>query len=158
MGGQHADLSAPSEVTAPPSGRSALTSPPEGGSAFCAPFAPADDFPEESPPVPPLPFAADSRWMAMDTLPPPAMPLPLPPTDVEGLGGGGIDLARSRSLTFQTLALARVVSLEDLEGARTHSRKEVAKQLYFFAVSGGCFEVELGGYSVGGLAGDGRAD
>lgn len=49
-----------------------------------------------------LASAADRRW------------IPLSPMAIDGFAGGGMDLARSRSLKFQTLALARVVSLQDL--------------------------------------------
>lgn len=64
---------------------------------------------------PPLESAADSRFIAMRALLPLTMLVapPLPP-GIECFGGGGIDLARSRSLKFQTLAFARDVPLQDL--------------------------------------------
>lgn len=83
-----------------------------------------ESFLDEPPVPPPLPFAADSRWMAMETLPPPEVLPPLPPTAIEYLGGGGIDRARSRSRMFQTLAFARVVSLEDLHSGCIHSQSQ----------------------------------
>lgn len=64
----------------------------------------------------PLGFVADNRFITMATLLPLAMPVapPFPPA-IEFFGGGGIDLARSRSLRFQTLAFARDVPLQDLQ-------------------------------------------
>lgn len=97
-----ADLAAPFELDEPPAGRcTLLTSDEDGGSAFRAPI-------EDILRAPPFPPAADRRWMAMDTLPPPV---------TEPFGKGGRARNRSRSLTFQTFVFARVVSLEDLRVA-----------------------------------------